>query len=155
MLKLERVLVPVDFSDCSAVALDLAQGLANKVGASIDVLHVWRVPTFVPAGIMIAPGGGEQQSFAQAVQDGARKELDGFVRAQRDAGCPIGEVRLEEGDPWQVISSVAEQHAYDLIVIGTHGRSGLMHVLLGSVAERVVRQSRVPVMTVRRPSTRQ
>ena len=87
--------------------------------------------------------------------DLARTELDAFVNAHREAGLPVGRVRLEQGEPWIVISDVAARCSYDLVVIGTHGRSGLMHVPLGSVTERVVRQSTIPVLTVRRPSDRQ
>lgn len=152
MPKLEKILVPVDFSECSAAALSLARSYAEPVGATIDVLHVWRAPSFVPAGVMIAPETGGQLSLADAVEQAARSDLDAFVSDQRNAGLPIAEARLEEGEPWQVIGEVARRHDYDLIVMGTHGRSGLMHVLMGSVAERVVRQSSVPVLTVRRPS---
>lgn len=153
MPKLEKILVPVDFSECSAAALVLAQSYAEPVGATIDVLHVWRAPSFVPTGVMIAPESGAQITLIDAVQRAAEAELDAFVSAQRAAGCRIAERRLEEGDAWQVISDLAEREGYDLIVMGTHGRSGLMHVLMGSVAERVVRQSSVPVLTVRGPAS--
>jgi nucleotide-binding universal stress UspA family protein len=155
MPELEKILVPVDFSECSARALALAQTFAERTGGTIDVLHVWRTPTFVPVGVMIVPESGEQQSLAEVVERAARTEFEAFVKAQREAGIAIANVKMEEGDPWQVISSVAEKHGYGLIVMGTHGRSGLMHVLMGSVAERVVRQSSVPVLTVRGPSSRQ
>ncbi|MBI3869831.1 MAG: universal stress protein [Verrucomicrobia bacterium] len=143
-LGIKSILVPIDFSDCSKKALQYALPLAKEHQASLTLLYV--VPPVYGAGEyggfdyaqweagMIA--GGEKE-LAKLVVDGVRGEVpaDTLVRA---------------GSPAREIIETARSLPADLIVIATHGRTGLKHVLLGSVAERVVREAPCPVLVVRK-----
>ncbi len=143
MWSIRTILGATDLSDSSLPALDLAAALARDQGARLVVLHVPVPPPFVRPGemarILQQPGG-------------YRRKLE----EQLQRFCPPGlesriDYRLEEGDPGVEILRVAEDLACDLIVMGTHGRTGLSHLLMGSVAEKVVRRACCPVLTVRIP----
>jgi nucleotide-binding universal stress UspA family protein len=150
MMTIRRILVPLDFSMPSQAALDLAATLAKATGASIDVLHVWHPPTLMPTGLLaIAPG---REGPPIALEDLARE------RAQvglEDARATLKHQQIESrvhlgvGEPSHEILSLVESQHFDLIVMGTRGKSGLQHLLLGSVAEKVVRHATCPVITVR------
>ncbi len=134
-----RILVPVDFSASSGNALRFAHSLASALGASIEVLHVMD-----PSGTMLdrvadRPSGGDP--------DTARALLRDFVAALGSGSVPIAE-RLEGGEPHERIVAVARDEGFDLIVMGTLGRTGRPLALVGSVADSVVRTSPRPVLTV-------
>ncbi len=145
---MKRILVPVDFSDCSEAALDHAVTLARSLGATIDVLYVWQAPTFLPPELLIA-GPGPQQTLTDLTRHKAESELAEFAGRARARGAEIGGTLVEEGYPAQRIVERADEGGYDLLVIGTHGRTGVSRALLGSTAERVVRHSTKPVLTIR------
>jgi nucleotide-binding universal stress UspA family protein len=145
---MKRILVPVDFSDCSEAALDHASALARALGATIDILYVWQAPTFLPPELLIA-GPGPQQTLTELTHHKAESELAEFAGRARARGAEIGEALVEEGYPAQRIVERADEGNYDLLVIGTHGRTGVSRALLGSTAERVVRHSKKPVLTIR------
>lgn len=148
MPPLKKILVPVDFSECSRLALQRADELAKAFDATLDVLHVWQAPAFVSPEAMVGvtPQG---QTLAQLAHQQAEKAMASFVAHAKNAGIRVNSVRTMEGDPPHTITDQAEQGDYDLVAMGTHGRTGLSHLLLGSVAEKVVRRSSRPVMTVR------
>jgi nucleotide-binding universal stress UspA family protein len=140
-----RILIPVDFSECSRAALDTAATLAVAVGATVDLLHVWQ-PLSRPHS---APPWAESLP-AQAEFDRARaavllNEVAEHLRAQ---GVRVGRELIGGGDPGEEIDLVAQEEDYDLIVVGTHGRSGLRRFFLGSVAAHVVQHARCPVLVV-------
>jgi len=147
-MTLKRILVPVDFSECSRVALRRADELAKAFDAKIDVVHVWQAPAFVSPEAMVGvtPHG---QTLAQLAEQQAQKSLASFVAHAKNSGVRIDSARTLNGDPAPTIVGEAEQGNYDLIAMGTHGRTGLNHLLVGSVAEKVVRRASRPVMTVR------
>jgi nucleotide-binding universal stress UspA family protein len=145
---MKRILVPVDFSDCSEAALDHAISLARALGGTIDVLYVWQAPSFLPPELLIA-GPGPQQTLTELTRTKAESELAEFAARARARGAEISNVLVEEGYPAQRIVERADEGNYDLLVIGTHGRTGVSRALLGSTAERVVRHSRKPVLTIR------
>jgi nucleotide-binding universal stress UspA family protein len=148
MIDLRRILVPTDFSKYSEVALNYATAMAEKFGADLYLLHVVQdLSVFVPDAVAVTPPIAlPVEQFASA----AREALARVVREQHLDRFKIhSEVR--EGAPFYEIVNFAKENRIDLIVMGTHGHTGLVHVLLGSVTERVVRKACCPVLTVRHP----
>ncbi|HJZ87263.1 MAG TPA: universal stress protein [Polyangia bacterium] len=151
MPDLNKILVPVDFSACSRAALDYAAFLGGRFTASIDVLHVWQPPHVVGGAEMLVYAEGQpQRTLAEFARTHAGKEMEEFLATIENRGLKV-RGRLETGDPYVTILRVAADEKYDLIVMGTHGRTGLQHLLMGSVAEKVVRRSSCPVLTIRIP----
>jgi nucleotide-binding universal stress UspA family protein len=145
MPQFNKILVPVDFSAPSEHALEYAIALAKKLGASIEIVHCYDVPVLAaPDGAIIA--GPE---VVRRIIDSATEALDKVVE-NHAAGAQLTP-HLTQGPAPTAIVERAKETAADLIVIGTHGRTGLERWLLGSVAERVVRTSPVPVLTVHPP----
>jgi nucleotide-binding universal stress UspA family protein len=143
-----QILVPVDFSMPSRVALDYASELSKTLGATMDVLHVWQAPSYVPLGSGLVSGVGEA-NMVEMIRKNAEEALDGFIDEARKRGVMVRSARTLGGPPaWSIVDAAREGN-YDLIVIGTHGRTGLPRVMLGSVAENVVRHAHCPVLTVR------
>jgi nucleotide-binding universal stress UspA family protein len=144
---IRHILCPVDFSDCSELALTYACSLARRLGARVSVLHVYHLMAHVfPDDVLALPA---------EVDAGLRREAEKHLSAmiERCAGEGLDpEPVLVEGVPQAEIAREADARGVDLVVVGSHGRSGLEHLLIGSVAERVVRTSPVPVLTVRKPS---
>jgi nucleotide-binding universal stress UspA family protein len=136
--------VPVDFSDCSRSAFQVARALAWDHGARLVVLHVPTPPPFVTLG---------ELGRALERRDGYRGELMDDLRRLYPADASAGvDYRLQEGSHAAEILGVADEAACDLIVMGTHGRSGLARLLLGSVAEKVLHKAACPVVTVKVPA---
>lgn len=139
------LLVPHDFSACADRALGLAAQLAAKHGAQLALLHVTHLSRGMTADAMITDReSGELVRVDAYARAQATRELEQRAAAVRATGVEV-EVRHAMGD---VVQEILRSGA-DLIVIGTHGRSGLAALVLGSVAERVVRHAAVPVLTVR------
>ncbi len=145
MTPFKKVLVAVDFSECSADALRLAMKLKTTDPAmEMHLLHVWKPPEYIGADLMVlAHSSGV--SIRQYGIEQAKRQLDQLIKAV-GAGDVPREVRL--GDPREVIVERAAQ-GFDLLILGTHGRSGRQRLFAGSVAEAVVRRSPAPVLTVR------
>lgn len=137
-----RLLVPIDFSDASGVALDHAQEIAHTYGASIDLLHV------VPEPSAPAAYGKRGVPFpTQEVLDRVEKQLT--TMARNDLGGEHVQVAARAGHIPTTILDYCDETDADLIVLATHGRTGLDRALLGSVTERVLRQSPQPVFVVK------
>lgn len=139
----KTILVPTDFSAGSDAALDYAVELARKLGARMVVLNVIGVPSFgVPElGLAIT------STMMETLVSDNRVALDRLIeRRCAGVGC---EALLRTGDARDVILHTAEGVQADLIIMGTHGRRGVSRVLLGSVAEAIVRTSSCPVLTIR------
>jgi nucleotide-binding universal stress UspA family protein len=141
MLPIHTILHPTDFSDHSLCAFRVACALARDYNALLIVLHVDYLPAAL-YGDVIAPPRPE------GYEARLREQLYG-MRAT-EPGTRV-EYRLNEGHPVSEILGVADEVGADLIVMGTHGRTGLGRLLLGSVAEQVSRKARCPVLTVRKP----
>jgi nucleotide-binding universal stress UspA family protein len=149
-MEIRKILVPVDFSKASQRALEQAGELAAKLGAEIDVVHIAVHPsTYAPLDEWLWGEERETHSVERSVRDAAQTELDEFLRRQPEDLRQRIHGRLEVGVPYETIVNLARKGDYDLIVMGTHGREGAKRVLMGSVAERVVRVVPCPVMTVR------
>lgn len=144
MLQLSRVLVPVDFSPDSDRAIVDAIELARAAEAEIDLLHVWRLPvqTSMPAAGLVP------LEATQAMRDSDQERLDAKVAEVRGRGVKCAG-HLVDGVPSQEIVDAVGRFGTNLIVMGTRGHTGLKHVLLGSVAERVARNAECPVLTVK------
>jgi nucleotide-binding universal stress UspA family protein len=140
MLPIRTILHPTDFSEQSQCALRLAGALARDHGARLVLLHVAAAPVaFYTEGVFVpAPSDPHDEERRQLEQ----LEVPGAAPAER---------RLAEGNPPSEILRVAEETGADLIVMGTHGRTGLARLLMGSVAEQVVRRAPCPVLTVKTP----
>jgi nucleotide-binding universal stress UspA family protein len=143
MLPIQTILHPTDFSRQSAYALELACSLARDHGAQLIVLHVFQPPLTAFGGPTPVPPQPEEDSWEE-VRDQLSRVPAG------DPQFPV-QHRLEQGDAVQEILRVAQESACDLIVMGTHGRTGLGRLLLGSVAEQLVRKALCPVLTVKSP----
>lgn len=144
-----RLLVPHDFSTCAAYALHLAVDLAKVHGARVLVLHVSQLPANVAPDALITPAGEHTPvRVDDYVTRGARRELERIAEPLRKEGLTV-ETFAVTGDVATEIVSAANAKETDAIVMGTHGREGLSHLMLGSIAEKVIRRSRGPVVTVR------
>jgi nucleotide-binding universal stress UspA family protein len=141
MTPFQNILVPVDFGDAMQPGLDLAVALAQKFDARITLVNAFDLTPFT-AMVPMAPPIDIEPLIASV-----EKELKKVLAATRTT-WPKAEAELRRGSPYDVILDVAKAHGCDLIVIGTHGRRGLARVLLGSVAEKIVRLSPIPVLTV-------
>jgi len=144
----QRILVPVDYSECSRAALRAALEIAQKFGSSIEVVHVWDRPTYVSDVLMVGGQGHPQKSLVDLIRENAERDMDEFLATlELPAGAKVSH-RLIAGEPASTIVKELQSGNYDLVVISTHGRTGLAHLLLGSVTEKLVRLSPIPVMTV-------
>lgn len=136
-----RILVPIDFSPYSDAALALATSLARDGGGTLVLAHVEVIP--------ISAAGGE---YLYAIPEPPTEELlDKLSHVTPPDSHVAFERRLLAGDPADAIIRLAESENIDLIVMGTHGRRGLSRLLMGSVAEAVVRAAPCPVLTVKQP----
>ena len=144
---IRRILVPHDFSGAADAALTCAIGLARVLGARITLLHAFDDP---------AEGADDAADMVREMEPdlperigrAAHQKLEGVAARVRGAGVEIT-TKLRCGRPWCEIDSEAAAGPFDLVVMGTHGRTGLTHALLGSVAEKIVRTASCPALTVR------
>ena len=145
MREFKQIVCPVDFSEFSAHALFCASSLAEKYDAGLSVLHVvelWRQPL-----VFYSPSPALAEYREQVLEVAAAKLLE-FVRAHHAEPSKIHRVVLDGAAP-DAILDVARQRAADLVVMGTHGRRGFDRLMVGSVAERVIRNAAIPVLAVR------
>jgi universal stress protein A len=147
----KTILVPHDFSSSANHACAVARDEAKTHGAHVILVHVIDLPyQMAPESSMIATATEEPVSMKEYASRGAEKHLDDIAaRLAKDGIQPTKFIRF--GRPHDEITKLAEEAKCDLIIMGTHGRTGLAHLLVGSVAERVVRTSKVPVLTVPMP----
>jgi nucleotide-binding universal stress UspA family protein len=146
MLTLKTVLVPTDFSDASESALRYGKAMAEKFGATLHVVHVmedllahaWAAEVYVSS----------MPQLRDEIEKESRQRL-GALLTDTERKAFRAETALLAGNPFLEIIRYAKAHNVDLIVMGTHGRGPIAHMLLGSVAEKVVRKSPCPVLTVR------
>jgi len=143
-VELGRLLVPVDFSDCSLDALEYAVIVAQRAKASLTLLHVMEPVSYGLDFSFPHPDKRERQ------REAIKSRLDGLVSSLASAHVKAGYL-LRGGLPNDTILEAARTGSADMIVMGTHGRRGLSHALFGSVAESVLRKSHCPVLTVRSP----
>lgn len=145
-MKLDKILVPVDFSAASEAALGYALDLAERLGHEVVVLHALGPPAVPVLDGMIIPGPAELAEHIRAAGD----RLDAMLKRIDRAGVSVLS-KVVQGAPAAEIVRFARDEGCELIVMGTHGRTGWSRLALGSVAELVVRTATVPVLTVRAP----
>ena len=143
-IEVRKILAPIDFSDNSQAILDWAAHLALEHESQLLLLHAYHLPVEFQQ----LEGAYLPADFWASVRTEAETALDRSAQTLRDQGVQVGTI-VCEGYAATVIVEEAERRGVDLIVIGTQGRSGLKHLLLGSIAERVVQKAHCPVLTVR------
>lgn len=143
--RLKKILVPTDFSDCSAKALAYALAFAKLSQAEIILLHVVEPISYPMYGQDVAADlSGFQADLLQA----STEHLARFRQEKAGNYQPLRTIITEGGSYWEIVETAKSENV-DLIILSTHGHTGLRHVLLGSTAERVVRHAPCPVLTVR------
>ena len=149
MIALKKILVPTDFGEAADAALTYARALARNFGASIDVLHVaedMSARMFAGEVFVAIPA-----TLQKDIEEMARKQLDERLIDNDPEPLPTRPIVVTSNAPAPTIVNYARETGIDLIVMGTHGRSAMTHLLMGSVAERVVRLAGCPVLVVRHP----
>lgn len=150
MIQIRRILCPVDFSACSDHALEYALTLAQTYQADIELLHVMELArNYAAVGDLMSVASFDQ--IARDTETASTTRLAELAAQARQRYPQVSEW-LVKGTPFVEIIEHAKARRIDLIVMGTHGRTGLPHLLIGSCAERVVRKAPCPVLTVRHPS---
>lgn len=137
------ILVPTDFGAPSEAAIDYAIDYARVLGAEVVLMHAYEIPIMgFPDGALVATA-----ELSSRIFEGAQAGLDRQLANRRGAGVNIRGL-IKQGDAWHMVNEAATEIGAGLIVMGTHGRTGLSRALIGSVAEKVVRTASVPVLTV-------
>jgi nucleotide-binding universal stress UspA family protein len=143
-METKKLLFPTDFSHTGDAALEMATALARDAGATLLIVHVEEPP--------VAYGGGE---LYYGIPNPATEDLQKMLVEIKPTDPDVRyEHRLITGDPATAVVRLAEDEGVDMIVMGTHGRTGLSRLLMGSVAEAVVRRAKCPVMTFKQPDER-
>ena len=144
------ILVPIDFSPVSRLVVAHAVSLASRYEASVHVIHTWELPPPLRPDLTVWSGELRPSLELEAHEESKRTlkalldDPDFYVRGITS--------EVLHGHPYQQIIATAEARHCDLIVMGTHGRTGVAHLLMGSVAEKVIRHAKCPVFTVRSPA---
>jgi nucleotide-binding universal stress UspA family protein len=145
MRHIRKILVPVDFAAGARAAVEVAAAMARRFAATVELYHVWQPPALLPAQQWLAPDGS---GVARGIADARLHEV---AWDMRKAGVARVRCHVSVGDPAHDICELAAKDGFDLIIMGTHGRTGLARAFLGSVSAKVMRHAPCPVMTVRLP----
>ena len=140
----KKVLCPIDFSEPARAAMEAAVQIARQFGAELTLFHAYQLPGYtLPEGSVVASPKMLQELAVQA-----ETHLAEWKRLAEGLGASGVTTEKGIGEPALEIIDLAREGGYDLVVVGTHGRTGLRHALLGSVAERVVRKAGCPVLSI-------
>jgi nucleotide-binding universal stress UspA family protein len=161
--KCERILVATDFSEAAREALHTASRLAAVHGASLEVVHVGPSPLVVPPEVAVgAPAAdpllgssataGAPMTWLEISQRVAEEEMQQLRQQAGEEGIDIGHCHVEFGNPAAKVLELLEHQPFDAVAVGTHGRRGLAHLMLGSVAESIIHHAQVPVLVAHRPA---
>jgi len=153
MTNIKKILVGIDYSEYSREAARTAVAMARSLNAEVIFLHVCEIPAFLGSswGTYNRPLLSNFLSRQDELMEGSGRELSEFAREFSDEGVDITE-RVEKGYPFMETMRVAEEECVDLIALGTHGKSGMKQILIGSVAEKIVRKAPCSVLVVKMPS---
>jgi nucleotide-binding universal stress UspA family protein len=146
MLSIKKILVSTDFSDPSRRAIEYAVSMQKVFDAELELVHVifdetYLITSYVPQGTL--------QGFLGELEAGAEQHLDSFIDSCDSLKGVKFSKRILKGTPYAEITDWAAKNETDLIIIGTHGRTGLDHMLFGSTAEKVIGRASCPVLTVK------
>ena len=140
----KKVLCPIDFSEPARAAMGAAIDICRHFGAQLTLFHAYTLPGYtLPEGSVVA-----SPKMLQELSDQAEVHLEEWRRSAEALGAPQVAIAKSIGDAAIEIAELAREGGFDLIVVGTHGRTGIRHALLGSTAERVVRRAGCPVLTI-------
>jgi nucleotide-binding universal stress UspA family protein len=140
-MHLHHILIPLGFSPDAGWVLDYAIEFVQRFQARLTLLHVVHLPPIADVNLA---------SYIGEVEAGAQQEMETYPKRVQEAGISAT-IRIVHGAPFQEIIDITKDIQADLIIMGTHDRTGVPHLLLGSVAERVVRMAPCPVLVTRRP----
>lgn len=144
MKHIERIVVGTDFSEIAEQAVDQAFDLAAQLGAVVTLVHAYELPVYsFPDGVVVSTADAADKITSHALQ-----RLEASIERRKGRGVSVKST-LRMGPAWEELNAVAAEENADLIVVGTHGRRGFSRVVLGSVAERMVRTAVRPVLVVR------
>ncbi|SRR5260221_6976598 len=150
-MKYRKILVPVDYSPSSKLALEYALMLADRFDAKVHLLHAWEVPAYLRPDLTVW-SGEVSATLADHARAEAERGMKEFLADPKVAGRQNVTSEVVAGTPYSAVLRAIDEGGFDLTAMGTHGRTGLSHLLLGSVAEKVVRHAKCPVLTVREKS---
>lgn len=148
MIKIDKILVPTDFSQNSMQALQQAVEFAKRFQAEIVLVHVIEPPVY-PA-MTFGAAAASLPVIHEEMRENASTHLE-KIRAELEGSGLKARAELRDGSPFSEVIGLAKEEDVDLIVIATHGHTGIKHLLLGSTAEKVVRKAPCPVLTIRNP----
>jgi universal stress protein A len=146
-MDVRSILVPTDFSECARHAVPVAAELARLLGARVMCLHVVE-PVVQPVGWTPVAESMPATELGERLEETAARDLPAFSKSEEFAGLEVEDL-LAHGEPAAEIVRVAEERGAGLIVVSSHGRTGLGRILFGSTAESVVRHARCPVLVVK------
>ncbi len=140
----KKILCPIDFSEPARAAMTAAVELARHFDAELTLFHSYQLPGYtLPEGSVVA-----SPKMLQDLADQAEAHLEEWRQIAQQLGAARVQTAKAIGDPALEVVELARDGGFDLIVLGTHGRTGIRHALLGSITERVVRHARCPVLTI-------
>src|SRR5215831_15449660 len=143
-----KILVPVDYSEHSRAVLNYALNLARKLDAEVTAAHVWETKPNVPANLKVKTPDGRTTTAGELIREEALGAMEQFLRSMSlPNGTRISHCILS-GAAAEAIVKKAEQGGYELVVMGTQSRKGLGRLVLGSVAERVIKSATMPVLAI-------
>jgi len=145
---IRRIMIPIDYSENSKIALAYGAELALGFGASLDIVHVWDRPTYMTDAVMVQRPGEAHKPIGELIRENAQHDMTEFLREVTLPATVVSSSRLVSGEPASALLAELKKGEHDLVVLSTHGRTGLAHLLLGSIAEKLVRLSPIPVLTV-------
>jgi len=144
MKQIKRIVVGTDFSETAERAVDAAIDLAAQVGAVVSLVHAYELPMYsFPDGVVVST-----PDIAKKITTDALARLEAAIEQRKGRGVSI-QSALRMGATWDELNGVAAEQDADIIVVGTHGRRGFSRVLLGSVAERMMRTAVRPLLVIR------
>jgi nucleotide-binding universal stress UspA family protein len=151
LMGIRHIMIPIDYSENSKVALNYGAEFASAFGASLDIVHVWDRPTYLTDAVMVQRPGEAHKPIGELIRENAEHDMLEFLGQITLPPGLVSTTRLLAGEPASALIAELKKGGHDLVILSTHGRTGFAHLLLGSIAEKLVRMSPVPVLTVPAP----